>query len=153
MQGGALGGGDAEQLTDAGALVVPLFVQLIEQRHVLFRVPLQGRQRQDHFPQVGTHGVVGQQQILDRIDVGHARHQDAAGVDAEVLVVGDVDRLLQLVEDADQVIELLLGGATEVPVGKFEVGLLLEQIPADETGGVNEVSFQVVVIRHLLVVE
>ena len=70
-----------------------------------------------------------------------------------MLVVGDVDRLLQLVEDADQVIELLLGGATEVPVGKFEVGLLLEQIPADETGGVNEVSFQVVVIRHLLVVE
>ncbi|MNR50277.1 hypothetical protein D3C85_1697770 [compost metagenome] len=70
-----------------------------------------------------------------------------------MLVVGDVDRLLQLVEDADQVIELLLGGAAEVPVGKLEVGLLLEQIPADEAGGVDEVGLQVVVIRHLLVVE
>ncbi|MNT69699.1 hypothetical protein D3C72_2080320 [compost metagenome] len=50
-------------------------------------------------------------------------------------------------------IELLLGGATEVPVGKLEVGLLLEQIPADEAGRVDEVGLQVVVIRHLLVVE
>lgn len=81
---------------------------------------------------MGTHGVVGQQQIFGRIDVGHAGHQDAAGVDAQVLVVGDVDRLFQLVEDADQVVELLLRGAAEVPVGKLEVRILLEQVPADE---------------------
>ena len=49
-----------------------------------------------------------------------------------MLVVGDIDRLLQLMEDADQVIELLLRGATKIPVGKLEVRILLEQVPADE---------------------
>lgn len=43
VQGGALGCGDAEQLAYPGALVVTLFIQLVEQRHVLLRVPLQRR--------------------------------------------------------------------------------------------------------------
>ncbi len=102
---------------------------------------------------MGTHGVVGQQQVFGRIDVGHAGHQDTAGVDAQVLVIGDIDRLLQLVEDADQVVELFLRSAAEVPVGKLEVDLFLEQIPTDKAGRVDEVGFEVVVIRHLLVVE
>ncbi len=153
MQSGALGGGDAEQLAHPGAFVVPLFIQLVKQRHVLLCIPLQRRQRKNSFPQVSPHGVVGQQQILGRIDVGHAGHQDAAGIDAQVLVVGDVDRLLQLVEDADQVIELFLRRAAKIPVGKLEVRILLEQIPADEAGRVDEVGLQVVVIRYLLVVK
>ncbi len=36
----ALGGSDAQQLTHSGALVVPLFIQLIKQRHILLGIPI-----------------------------------------------------------------------------------------------------------------
>jgi hypothetical protein len=60
---------------------------------------------------------------------------------------------MRLVEDADQMIELLLRGAAKIPVGEREVCILLEQIPADEARGVNEVGLQVVVICDLFVIK
>ena len=70
-----------------------------------------------------------------------------------VLVVSDIHGLFELMEDTDQMVELLLGRAGKVPITEFVVRILAKQIPADESGRVDEVGFQVVVIRDFLVAD
>ncbi|SQC34133.1 Uncharacterised protein [Kluyvera cryocrescens] len=102
---------------------------------------------------MATHVVVSQPQIFCRIDVGHARHDDAASVDAQVLIVGDVHFFIFGVEDSHQRGELFFGGAGETPVSERIVGILLEQIPGNRTARIDEVGFQVGVFSHFFIIE
>ena len=100
-----------------------------------------------------AHAVVRQPQVFCRIDVGHARHQNAAGVHAKVFVVSDVDFFIFRLKDSHQRGELFFGGTCKAPVDERIVRVLLKQIPGDQTAGVDEVGFKVGVLGHFFIVK
>ncbi len=100
-----------------------------------------------------AHAVVRQPQVFNRIDIGHARNQNTAGVHAQVLVIRDVHFLVFGSEDRHQGSELFFRGTSEAPVNKWIIRILLEHIPGDRAAGVDEVGFQVGVLSHFLIIE
>ncbi len=70
-----------------------------------------------------------------------------------MLVVGDVDFLIFRFEDGHQGCELFFRCAGEIPVNERVIGILLEQIPGDQTAGIDEVRFEVSVLSHFFIVE
>ena len=89
----------AQQFTHASEIIVTFFVQLGDQVQIILFFPLAAWQSKQGFAQVRTHAVVRQPQIFSRVDVGHARHNDAACVNAQVFIVGNVDFLIFGVKD------------------------------------------------------
>ena len=70
-----------------------------------------------------------------------------------MLIVSDIHFFIFSIEDGHQGGELFFRGAGEIPVNERIVGILLEQIPGDQTAGIDEVSFKVGMFCHFLIVE
>ena len=129
------------------------FIQLGDQVEILFRIPVAGRQRQQRVAQARAHIVVRQHQIFHRIDIGHAGHDNTAGVDAQMIVIRDIDFLPFLAEDRHQGGELFLGRAAERPVDKGVVRFFFKQIPGDKAAGVDKVRLEVGVLGDFFIIE
>ncbi len=102
---------------------------------------------------MSAHAVVRQPQVFRRVYVRHPRDDDTAGVNAQVLVVGDVHFFIFGLEDGHQGGELFFGSTREAPVNEWIVGVLLEHIPGDQAAGVDKVGFEVRVLGDLFVIE
>ncbi len=80
---------------------------------------------------MAAHTVIREPQIFSWINIGHARHDNAASVDTQMLVIGNINFFIFLFEDSHQRGELFFRGAGEIPVHKRIIGILLEQVPGD----------------------
>ena len=87
--------------------------------------------------------VVLMLQIVNGINLRHARHQDAATVDAQMREVGDVNVVIVLVNAIHGPGVVFGGGGAEVPVAEFIVRRVAEEVPVNDTARIDEVNFDV----------
>ena len=66
--------------------------------------------------------VVIPQQFIDRIDLGHAGDEHTTAVDAELVVIGNVNVMPFSMQDRLQCSEFAVGVTLDVPVMEFEIG-------------------------------
>ncbi len=116
-------------------------------------VPGQFRQAGDVGAQRNAHTVVLVFEFVHRIDFAHPGHEDAAGVNAELGEVGNIDLMALGVQRGHRPVVILFGGGAEVPVGKVEVGRTAQKLPRQHAAGIDEVDFQVLRIGDLVTVE
>ena len=97
--------------------------------------------------------VVLELEFFNRINFGDARHQDAAGVDAEVGEVGDVEFVPFGVQRVDRPVVILVGGGTEIPVDEVEIRRVVQESPGNHAAGIDEVDFQVLRVGDFGLIE
>ena len=137
---------DADQRLDVHVLIkLALFETLAQVRQLLV---IETMQIEDVLAVIQRHVGVVPHQVLDRIDLGIARHQDTAHRRAKILVHRHVGLLADLIEDAEQVGDFFFVAAGEVPLDELDVGLGAEEAPGDQTRGVDEVLDEVVRLGH-----
>ena len=97
--------------------------------------------------------VVLELELVDRVDLGHARHQHAAGVDAERGEFGHIHVVTFGMQRIEQPGMVFGGGGAEVPVVEGEVGFGAEEVPGDDSARVHKVDLQVLRAGDLVEIE
>ena len=80
----------------AGEVVIPFIIQLFDQRQIIFFFPFTARRREGFPRRWLPMLLLAVPQIFRRVNVDYSRNDDAAGVDAQVLIIGDVNFLSSL---------------------------------------------------------
>ena len=83
-------------------------------------------------------------QIIKRVNLRHAGDENAAGVNAEVIEIGDINIVAISLDTLAQP-GVVVGGAAffqvvEVPVAELEVGCFIEEVPMDDTARIDKVK-------------
>ena len=127
------------------------FVECVKQITALLLVKV--AQVANRFAQGVGDAVVLPLQVFQRVNLGHAGHDDAAGIDAQVGEVGHIDVVAQGVDGILQPGVILRRAGAEVPVAKGEVAFGSKKVPTDDAAGIDEMDFQVGCAGHLVQIQ
>ena len=70
-----------------------------------------------------------------------------------MFIIGNINFFIFSIEDSHQCGELLFGSAGKIPVYKGIICLLLEQIPGNQTAGIDKVGFEVGMFCNFFIIE
>ena len=116
-------------------------VQHGQQINALFVVQI--RQIQHRFaPDVG-HAIVVKVQVVNRVDLGHARHQHPAGIDTQMFVISNVDLKTVLVNAVQGPLVILRGGTGEIPVHEYMVWTFAQKAPMHHAAGIDKMALHI----------
>ena len=105
------------------------------------------------FPEGVAEAVVFVFQIVNRVDFGEAGNDDAAGVQAQLVMFGPVNIEAFPLDAVDEPGTVFGGGGAEIPVTEGEIRRVAEEVPADDAAGVDEMGFDVAGTGDFVLIE